>query len=150
MFSKMLAYIALQWCPMSAKADQTTDNSSVCYNIFTLTAKKALWVKLLHFVWAGGFPAQRASTVDSISMSWNHHGPHSNQWQGNPPITVPFTASHSWCCYWRVTGRDFSMSRHPWRLSCRDVWWSQWSYLQLLWKHYKSWYRWQFCSNYCA
>ena len=95
--------IPLEWNHMSILMSQITSNMTVCSPRFKLMyIKKISKIIITGPLWGessppvtGGFPSQRASNAQSVSMSW-HHGLH--------------LAHAEWTQYWRHQMETFSAS----------------------------------------
>ena len=76
-----MSRVAFQWCHMSILASQITSNMTVCS--IACSGQQGRKIKAPPFVKGiqqlsmdssnGGFPTQRVSAVESVSMSWHHH-----------------------------------------------------------------------------
>ena len=68
---------SLQWCNMSVMASQLTGNSTLCY--LTTCSKWTTKIYQYSHCWPlrsesiGGFPLQRISNAENLSMLWRHN-----------------------------------------------------------------------------
>ena len=64
---------------MSAMASQIAGVSIACWTVFQVQIEENIKVPRLGIcVWnprvTGGFPSQRASSIENVSIWWSHHG----------------------------------------------------------------------------